>query len=569
MRLSKSSILGFGAGVLFTLLAVNLQKSSGGESSEILAEIGGERLTRQALRQELAQDLIPTENDEYQILSRGVEQWVDERLLEKEAKAEGVTLEELFRKKVWSHVQVSYDDILAFYNQNRELYKQPFEQVNRLVSDELRRSEYARSKREYLAGLRKKYDVKIDLVKPKSYVEGLALPTVTPGRANAVPAVKIPVLPNAPTPPLPSESKMGVPPWRGAQNAPITLTEYADFHCHFCKVVKPTLDQLMKNYPGKIRWIFHHYPLSTTPGAGSFLTHEASVCAQEQGKFWEFYDKVFALAQAPQESDLQNIAQEINLDKTKFQECLKSGRNQNFLLQEKNEGSQKGIQGTPTLYVNDQLVAGAYPYDHFVGVVEGILNPGKAPAMPKPAPPQPPAPAAGPVKFDDLKGRPSLGPKEAPITLVEFSDFHCPFCKKVTPTLEQLMKNYQGKIRRVWRQYPLSFHQGASHTSEASECAHEQDKFWEYHDKLFETQGGPRDDAALVKLAQDVKLDKKKFEKCLASGKYKDLVQKEITRGNQVGVQGTPAVFVNGTLVSGAQPYENFDRVVQSQLNKK
>jgi protein-disulfide isomerase len=173
------------------------------------------------------------------------------------------------------------------------------------------------------------------------------------------------------------------------------------------------------------------------------------------------------------------------------------------------------------------------------------------------------------VSFKDLDGRPSFGPKNAKVTLVEFSDFHCPFCKRVNPTLEQLMKNYQGKIRRIWRQYPLPMHAGADRTAEASECANEQDKFWEYHDKLFEVQGASSfDEASLMSLAEQAGLNKKKFEKCLASGKHKDLIQKEIEAGNQAGVRGTPAVFVNGRLVSGAQPYENFDRIVQSELAK-
>jgi protein-disulfide isomerase len=333
--------------------------------------------------------------------------------------------------------------------------------------------------------------------------------------------------------------------------------------------VTPTLGEIVKNYPGKVRWVFRHYPLSSTPGAGSFLTHEASVCAQEQGKFWEFHDAVFDLPAAPQPSDLDSIVKGIGLDETQYQECLKSGRHQGFLKEESSEGSQRGVQGTPTLFLNDKIIAGAYPYEHFVKVIEEILNPGRAPqAAPTPAsPPRPPAPKE-PVRFDDLEKRPSLGPDNAPVTLVEFSDFHCPFCKKVGPTLERLMENYPKKIRRVWRHYPLALHTGAERTHQASECANEQEKFWEYHKKLFETQGGPRDDAALVKLAGEVKLDKKKFEKCLSSGKYKVLIQEEIAKGNEAGVRGTPAVFVNGRLVSGAQPYENFDQIVKQELAK-
>ncbi|HLD49685.1 MAG TPA: DsbA family protein [bacterium] len=189
-----------------------------------------------------------------------------------------------------------------------------------------------------------------------------------------------------------------------------------------------------------------------------------------------------------------------------------------------------------------------------------------APAAYAPPPPQAPPPTRANVTFDDLDGRPSNGPANAKITLVEFSDFHCPFCKRVGPSLVDLQKNFPGQVRRVWRHFPLAMHVGAQQTHEASECAFEQGKFWEYHDKLFETLGQPRDPAALVKIAEDLKLNKSKFEKCLTTEKYKDRVLKDIAKGSQSGVSGTPAVFVNGQIVEGSQPYQTFEQIVKSKL---
>jgi len=373
--------------------------------------------------------------------------------------------------------------------------------------------------------------------------------------------------------PLQKFFQIGEAPSRGPAGAAVTVTEYADFHCSFCKKAASTIHQLLQKYPGKVRHVFRHFVLTPTPGTGSFLTHEASVCAQEQGKFWEFHDKVFAADPAPQPADLDRIAAEIGLDTSRFQECLKSGKHRSFLQEETKAGGQKGVQGTPTFYVNEKQVAGAYPLDYFTQLVESILNPGKAappgePAAQKPSEPSTPPPAKK-VEFTDLKGRPSVGPENASVTLVEFSDFHCPFCQKVSPTVEQLMKNYEGKIRRVWRHYPLAMHTGAGRTHEASECAHDQGKFWPYHDKLFATIGQPRDDESLIQIAEEADLNKKKFKKCLESGKYRDLVQKEISAGSAAGVSGTPAVFVNGRLVAGAYPYEYFDNLVKDELNKK
>ncbi len=579
--------VGFLGGLFFgAALITKLQApvTPGGE--DLLAEIGNEQLTRAELEKQLTVELVPIQNDEYRILERGVEEWLHGRLFQKEAQAQGVTVEELYRKEIWSRVRVSYNDIVGYYNKNKELYNLSLEQANPFIHQDLRRIEYLRVKEEYLNGLRQKYGAKSRLKKPKSFVEGLALPYPSPSPAlpkeagPAAPAVIVPPAPTAPPspPPSPVKSPHIAPPSRGPQNAPVTVTEFADFHCHFCKKVSPALEELMKNYSGKIKRVFRHYPLSTTPGQGSFLTHEAAACAHEQKKFWEFHDKIFALDQGPQASELENLAQAVGLNMNKFQECLKTGKYRETIQKDLNEGNQKGVQGTPTIFVNDQIVPGAYPYEHFANLVEGILNPGKKPPVPpapQPSPPPPPAPAPvvpsapAPIQFNDLEGRPALGPKNAPVTLVEFSDFHCPFCKRVGPALEELMKNYSGKVRRVWRHYPLAMHAGADRTHEASECANEQEKFWVYHDKLFETQGAPRDDAALLRIAQEAGLDQKKFEKCLTDGKYKDLIKKEVEKGNQVGVRGTPTVFVNGQLISGAQPYQNFELAVKNELAKK
>ena len=561
MERGKTILAGLLAGALLTLgTQALIRKTTPPESNDILAEVQGQVLTKEDLRNQIGTYLIPIENDEYAILHWGVEDWIQNRLLEKEAKAQGIPLEELYRKEIWSKVKVSYESIQEYYNKNKELFPQPLETTGPLLSQQLRQIEYAKIKEQYLTELRKKYNVKNLLKQPKSFVEGLAIPGAVTGAATApLPTGK----------PIEIRSEIGKPPAKGPQDAMITMTEFADFHCPFCKKIVPTLDQVFKNYPGKIQFIFRHFPLSKTPGAGSFLTHEAAACAQEQGKFWEYHDAIFSRSETPQEADLLAMAKDLGLDEGKFQDCLKSGRYLNVIDEDVKEGQQRGVQGTPMVFLNDQTVSGAYPYEYFVNVVEGILHPEKAKAAP-PKAPTPPAPVAPPpvVQFDDLEGKPTRGPEKAPVTLVEFSDFYCPFCQRVEPTLEQLEKNYPGKIRRVWRHYPLPFHTGSDRVHEASECAHEQGKFWPYHKKLFEKQGTPFDDDSLIRLAGELDLNKKKFEKCLKSGKYKELIQKEIARGGQVGVQGTPVVFVNGQLVSGAQPYESFEQIVKEELTK-
>jgi len=179
-----------------------------------------------------------------------------------------------------------------------------------------------------------------------------------------------------------------------------------------------------------------------------------------------------------------------------------------------------------------------------------------------------PPPPAKIVTFDDLEGKPAQGPRKAVVMLVEFSDFHCPFCKRVSLTLDQLMKNYPGKIMRVWRHFPLSIHPGAGRAHEASECAHEQGKFWEFHNEFFGRNELPSGDEALKEIAKKIGLNKNKFERCLESGQFKERVQRDIARGQEAGVRGTPSIFINGEIISGNQPYDNFARAVQRKLDE-
>ena len=552
-KLDKSLFLGFVAGASLSLLVFFLAHSTRpspapSPNKKMAVEGEGVSLTEEALRQKVSTELVPSENDEYQILRRGLENWLGDQLFEKEAKARGLGLNDLVTKEIWSRVRVSDREALEDYNRNRAAYPQSFEEVKEPILRQLRQAAYEKAKSDYLGQLKEKYKVKVGLAKPKSFVEGLALPSTAPKPAESA------AIPGANGPSLP-------PPSRGPEGAPVTMIEFADFHCSYCKQVAPTVQKILQNYGDKIRLIFRHFPLSSTPGEGSFLTHEAAACAHEQGKFWEFYDKVFGLDHHPEAAEVDNLAQGMGLNMAQFKGCVSGHKYQSLLEKDRSDGAAQGVDGTPAFFINGQKVAGAYPYEYFANRIDSILNPGKA----NPAPAAPP-PAPKFVTFNDLDGKPSLGPKDAPITLVEFSDFHCPYCQKVEPTLDQLMKNYPNKIQRVWRHYPLPMHQGSEHTHEASQCAAEQGKFWEYHDKLFASDS--RDDATLLRLAAEIKLSKKKFGKCLTSGKYKDLIQKEISKGAEAGVQGTPAIFVNGQLVAGAYPYEYFSQMVQRELAK-
>lgn len=163
---------------------------------------------------------------------------------------------------------------------------------------------------------------------------------------------------------------------------------------------------------------------------------------------------------------------------------------------------------------------------------------------------------------------PALGPANAPVTIVEFSDFQCPFCQRVEPTLKRVRETYGDRVRIVWKDFPLtSIHPQAFKAAEAARCAGEQGKFWEYHDRLFANQQALQVES-LKKYAADMGLDLPKFNSCLDTAKYAERVQAQMGVGAGLGINSTPALFINGRLLSGAQPYETFTAVIDEELQR-
>jgi protein-disulfide isomerase len=175
-----------------------------------------------------------------------------------------------------------------------------------------------------------------------------------------------------------------------------------------------------------------------------------------------------------------------------------------------------------------------------------------------------------PPKVEVAATGPSKGPENAPITIIEFSDFQCPYCAKAEPTVKDLMEleKYKGKIRLVFRDYPLEFHKLAPKAAEAAHCAGDQGKYWEMHGRLF--AGTPKLEITDLKAyAREVQLDAGRFDKCLDSGEKAKVVQDHFKAGADAGVRGTPAFFINGRMISGAQPLEAFKAIIDAELAAK
>ncbi len=167
----------------------------------------------------------------------------------------------------------------------------------------------------------------------------------------------------------------------------------------------------------------------------------------------------------------------------------------------------------------------------------------------------------------ETKGSPARGPESAKVSVVEFSDFQCPFCGRVSPTLDQIEETYGKDVRIVFKHLPLRIHPKAPAAHAAAEAAHRQGKFWEMHDKIF---AGQREmsDAKYLEWAQELGLDMDQFKADIADAKVKAKVDADAAEAAKLGVTGTPGFFINGRFLSGARPFDSFKEIIDEELAK-
>jgi len=373
-------------------------------------------------------------------------------------------------------------------------------------------------------------------------------------------------------------------PIKGAKDALVTIVQFSDFQCPFCSRVEPTIDQLMKDYAGKIRVAWRNLPLPFHNNAKPAAI--AAMAAHQQGKFWPMHDLLFKNQQALAAADLEKYAQELKLNMPKFKAALEDKKIAAGIEADAAMGGKIGARGTPAFFINGHFLSGAQPVDRFKSVIDEELK--KAEALAKKVggkdkvydalmktakaevgggAPAGGEPAPGPAKKVEIGSAPTRGPKNAPIKVVLFSDFQCPFCGRVEPSITELEKAYPGKVSVTWKNFPLSFHNNAKPAAEAALAANEQGKFWQMHDILFKNQQA-LSAADLEKYAKEIGLNLPKFKAAVDSHKFAAAVEADMKQGSDLGVSGTPAAFVNGQLVSGAQPVEAFKKIVDAELAK-
>ena len=383
----------------------------------------------------------------------------------------------------------------------------------------------------------------------------------------------------------------GDEPQLGPNDALVTIVEYSDFQCPFCAKVTDPLKDAMSAFEGDVRLIFKHYPLpghSLAPAAA-----QASWAAHQQGKFWEMHDLLFANQKALDDKSLQAYAQQLGLDVAKFNADRTSDAAKQAIDSDYTSGGKAGATGTPYFLVNGRPYSGSLPakqwreiFDYERQQARQLIDQGTAraqvyEALMKDAKAQrgggggvgkaPSQRSDGPDPGKTYKvptdARPQWGPDDALVTIVEFSDFQCPFCKRVNEALAEVKTNYPNDVRIVFRQRPLAMHPQARTGAKATLAAHRQGKFWEMHDKLF---GNTSDmsEATVKRYAQELGLDVPMFELDLASAETDQMLKDDEALANKLKSGGTPSFFVNGRFLSGAQPYDGFKALIDEEKAK-
>lgn len=309
-------------------------------ASEPLAEVDGEAITAEEVEKALGAQLRRLEEQIYALKRQKVEALIGERLLAREAARRGISVPALVDAEVTSKAGlVTEQEVETFYRQNK----------SRLRGDEATAREQIRAhlQNQKLAARR------------EAFVQSLR------SKANVVVHLKAP-------PVFRAEMSVEGAPFKGSATAPVTIVKFEDFHCPFCKRVQTTLAQLLTRYGDRLRLVHRDFPIDTLhPEARR--AHEASRCANEQGKFWPYHDKLYANAPKATPEQLKAYAREVGLELGTFEQCFTSGKYQVAVQQDVEEGSRLGVSGTPSFFINGRELSGAQPLDRFVQVIEEEL----------------------------------------------------------------------------------------------------------------------------------------------------------------------------------------------------
>jgi len=377
----------------------------------------------------------------------------------------------------------------------------------------------------------------------------------------------------------------------GSKTALVTIVEFSDFQCPYCKRVQPTLQQVKSAYGADVRLVFKHMPLPFHPRAepAAELALEARAEKGDTG-FWSAHDKLFDAQPKLEDADLDRVATELHLDLAKVHAAITAKKYAATIQTDQDQGDDIQANGTPHFFIDGRRVVGAVGFDKFKTIIDEELVKARALVAAGTKPENvydeltkngqtPPPPAQ---KTIVLSGAAAMkGVASAQVTIVELSDFQCPFCKRAEDTLADVLKAYPTKVKLVWRHFPLrTMHAQAELAAEAGVEAFKQkgnDGFWKLHDALYAHQSDPDglERAQIEGYAQKIGLDMSKLRTALDTGHNAGVVDADVKSGEDAGLTGAPAFFI-GTgaatgswtayYISGAQPLAKFRKVIDLSL---
>ncbi|MCA9576815.1 MAG: thioredoxin domain-containing protein [Myxococcales bacterium] len=389
----------------------------------------------------------------------------------------------------------------------------------------------------------------------------------------------------------------GRQPQQGPDDALVTIVQFSEFQCPFCKRVEPTVSQIVQEYGRDVRVVWMNNPLGFHPNAMPAAI--AAMEAFEQGgnaKFWALHALLFEHQTELSRENIESYGQQVGLNMAQLRAALDNNEHQAAITAQQQLAQGLGATGTPSFFINGRNVRGAVPFEAFKSVIDEELAKARALvergtprarvyeetirngatsqqmlAAPAGAAPSAPAAPAAPTRTNLAipDNAPTRGAANAPVVIQEISDFQCPFCSRVLPTIERLLETYNGRVRIVWRDLPLPFHPNANPAAQAAREVFRQggnEKFWAYNALLFENQRDLTRET-LERLAQQVGgINMAQFRQALDTERHKAAVDADMAAAQAAGINGTPGFVINGEILSGAQPYEAFQAAVDRAL---
>jgi protein-disulfide isomerase len=380
----------------------------------------------------------------------------------------------------------------------------------------------------------------------------------------------------------------------GSANAPVTIVSFTDLQCPFCARLHKTIHELQKDYgPSKLRVVYKSFPLAFHKEARPAAEAAIAVRSLHGPKaYWRFVDEAFDKLPGSRGGDTTSVLGAIGVKSRAIQRALSRGKVADQVDADIALGKQIGVRGTPATFVNGVMLSGAQPKTKFADLIDEQLAAAKAmrargvpatrvsveltkknfvtPDKKKKKPASTAKPVDNSVWKVPVGNAPTLGPKDALVTLVVFSEFQCPFCSRVRPTLMALRKKYGRDLRIAFKHNPLPFHKRApaASTLALEAYARKGNKgFWAAHDKLFANQRA-LEDFDLEQYAKQLGLNPTLTMAAIRNGKHDKTIDRDQALAQDVEAGGTPHSFINGRRLSGSQPITKFEALIDEELAK-